>query len=71
VETKVTPAWDPPLMGAEHDRVPRTESYFKDFHPLKLGRIRLKKSRGMLTLRALTMPGKRVADIRYLALRAV
>jgi hypothetical protein len=71
VETKVTPAWDPPLMGAEHDRVPRQESYFKDFKPLKLGRIELKNGRGTLTLRAIDIPGKRVADIRYLALRQV
>lgn len=61
-------AWDPPLIGAAFDRVPRIESYVKDFRPLRLGTIRLKNARGKLTLRALEIPGKQVADVRYVAL---
>jgi hypothetical protein len=35
---------------------------------LRLGVIPLKKGRGKLTLRALDVAGKQVADIRYVAL---
>ena len=49
----VAEAYDPPLRGAEHDRVPRQgESYVKDFKPLRLGLLELGKGRGPLTLRA-------------------
>ncbi len=68
VQGKVNEAYNPPLIGAEYDRVPRQESYWKDFRPLKVGTISLAKARGKLTLRALEIPGKRVADVRYVAL---
>ncbi|MEO7600342.1 MAG: arylsulfatase [Opitutus sp.] len=63
----VTPAWDPPLNG-DKDRVPRDESYVKDFHPLSLGTMYLGAGRGILTLRALTIPGKNVADVQMVVL---
>jgi len=67
---KVTEAHDPALRGMEHDRVPRQgESYVKDFKPLKLGEMALKKGRSLLTLRALEVPGKSVMDVRYVTLR--
>lgn len=66
LQGKVTEAHDPPLRGAERDRVPRKESYVKNFRPLKLGTIHLKKGRGELTLRALNMPGGSVMDVRLL-----
>jgi hypothetical protein len=66
---KVTGAHDPPLRGAEHDRVPRAgESYVKDFQPFKLGVVELDRGRGELTLRATDIPGKRVIEVRALAL---
>lgn len=69
VETKVTEAHDPPLVGEEHDRVPRgTESYVKDFKPLSLGVLTLKAGQGLLTLRALEVPGKQVIDVRSVVL---
>ncbi len=68
VEGKVAEAHDPPLIGKAFDRVPRGESYVKDFKPLRLGVIALKKGRGKLTLRALEIPGKQVADVRYVQL---
>jgi hypothetical protein len=40
----------------------------KDFRPLDLGEIALKKGRGVLTLRALEVPGKSVMDLRRLTL---
>jgi len=72
VEGKIAVAHDPPLEGKEHDRVDRgAESYVKDFRPLRLGTIRLEKGRGAMTLRALRIPAKQVADVRYLILTRV
>lgn len=69
VEGKIAVAHNPPLMGAESDRVERKgESYVKDFKPLSLGKLDLPKGRGDLVLRALEIPAKQVADIRYVAL---
>ncbi len=60
---------DPPLRGAEHDRVPRQgESYVKAFEPLRLGVLELPKGRGLLTLRAVHVAGKQVMDVRGLML---
>jgi hypothetical protein len=64
----VTEPHDPPLRGAEHDRVPRGESYVKDFRPMKLGTIRLEKGRSELTLRALNILGSQVMDVQLLLL---
>ncbi len=66
---KVTEAFDPPLAGREHDRVPRGhESLVKDFKPLALGTIELPAGRGPLTLRAVSMPGRQVMDVRIVTL---
>ncbi len=68
-QAKVTPAFDPPLVGAEQDRVPRVgESLVKEFAPLELGAIVLDAGRGTLTLRALAMPGTQVMDVRAVVL---
>ncbi|MCX7048192.1 MAG: arylsulfatase [Candidatus Sumerlaeota bacterium] len=72
IQGQVSEANDPPLRGAEHDRVPRKgESYVKDFKPLRLGVIELKAGRGLLTLQALKIAGKQVMDVRsiYLTLQ--
>ena len=69
VKGKVSQPNDPPLAGKESDRVERTESYVKDFKPLRLGNISLKRGRGLLTLKATDIPGKQVADLRHLVLR--
>jgi hypothetical protein len=71
VHGKITPAHNPPLVGKQYDRVPRTESYVKDFRPLSLGTMQLHKGRGELLLRALEIPGKQVADIRYISLNFI
>jgi arylsulfatase A-like enzyme len=66
----VTEAYDPPLRGAEHDRVPRDgESLVKDFKPLLFGHIALNKGRGALVLRASQVPGKMVMDLRGITLK--
>jgi hypothetical protein len=66
---KVTEANDPPLIGAEHDRTPRAESYTKDFKPMSLGVLRMEKGRGKLTLRAVEIPGKQAWEVAAVALR--
>jgi hypothetical protein len=69
LQGKVSETNDPPLRGAENDRVPRQgESYVKDFKPLRLGTVQLTKGRGQLTLRALSVTGKQVADVRAVVL---
>ncbi len=69
IKGKVTKPHNPPLVGEEFDRTSRgSESYVKDFLPLDLGVFRLEKGRGLLTLRALEVPGKRVMDVRAVLL---
>lgn len=68
----VTEAHDPPLVGAEHDRVPRKgESLVKAFNPLKLGNIELKKGRGQLKLGAVEVASEQVMDVRYVVLTLI
>ena len=62
---------DPPLRGMENDRILRTQSYVKDFKPLKSGIIRLEKGRGLLTLKAIDIPGSQVMDFRKMMLTRV
>ncbi len=66
IEASIDIANDPPLRGMEHDRYPRMESYVKDFIPMKLGTISLVKGQGLLTLKALNIPGREVAEVRLL-----
>lgn len=69
ISGRVSEAHDPPLVGAEEDRVPRKgESLVKDFKPLKLGAISLNKGRGLLKLSADDVVGKQVMDVRYVVL---
>ncbi len=64
---KIAPAWDPPLLDRQ-DRVPRQESYMKDFRTLALGTIRLEAGLGPLTLRAMQIAGSQVAEVYLVAL---
>ena len=69
VEGKVTEAHDPPLLGAENDRTPRFgESLVKDFKPLRIGVLEMKKGRGELALQATGVAGKQVMDVRFVKL---
>jgi len=68
VTGRIAPGWDPPLR-IDEDRVPRKgEGFDKEFRPLPLGRIRLDAGPATLTLRADTVPGATVADVRRLVL---
>lgn len=71
LRSQITIAHDPPVQGAEHDRVKRQESYVKDFRPLKMGTIRLKKGKGELMLKALSRPGAQVMEFRLIMLKRV
>lgn len=71
IAKKITVANDTPLMGMENDRVSRKESYVKDFKPMDLGIMVLKKGKGTLTLKALDIAGRKVADVRLLVFRKV
>ncbi len=66
--SKISVANDPPLRGMEDDRIKRKESYIKDFKPLRMGIIHLKKGKGELTLKALNIPGSQAMDFRLLLL---
>ncbi|HAV64315.1 MAG TPA: N-acetylgalactosamine 6-sulfate sulfatase [Verrucomicrobiales bacterium] len=68
---RVSDAHEPALIGAAQDRIERQESYDQDFRPMNLGRIRLEKGAGTLTLKALEIPGSQVMDFRLLMLRRV
>ena len=50
----------------ENDRIPRIESYIKDFIPLKVGSMHLSKGEGTLTLQATEIPGPVAMDVRLL-----
>lgn len=62
-------AHDVPVRGQENDRVKRMESYIKDFKPISMGMLNLKQGKGVLTLKALEIPGKTALEFRLLMLR--
>ncbi|PYJ07810.1 MAG: N-acetylgalactosamine 6-sulfate sulfatase, partial [Verrucomicrobia bacterium] len=65
---KVAKGWDPPLYTDQDRVLRRAESLMKEFRTLNLGVMRLEKGRGLLTLRALEIPGKSVMDMRMVVL---
>jgi hypothetical protein len=69
LKAKITEAWDPPLY-TNQDTIPRPkgESQMKPFKNLKLGTICLTKGSGLLTLRAVEVPGETVMDLRRVTL---
>ena len=68
---EIREAHDPPLFGMDEDRDVRIESYVKDFKPLDLGIISLKKGTGTLTLQADEIPGKQAMDFRLMMFERV
>jgi hypothetical protein len=66
LHARIREAHDPPLEGMEYERVPRTNSYVKDFKPLEIGVMHLRKGQGELVLKAAEMPGDQVMDFRLL-----
>ncbi len=68
---RITTAWNPPATGAEHDRVPRQESYVKVFKPLSLGTVHLLAGSGEMSLRAAELKGREAGEFRLLTLRRI
>jgi arylsulfatase A-like enzyme len=60
-----------PLIGMEHDAVPRDESYIKDFISLNLGTIHLKPGKGTLTLMSQNLLKANDLDIKLVTLRRI
>ncbi|SHJ02453.1 arylsulfatase [Pseudozobellia thermophila] len=71
IAQKISEAHDPPLSGQENDRVPRMESYVKDFKPMGLGTMTLRKGRGTLTLKTTKVADGEVADVRMLYFKRI
>ena len=67
--SKIMVANNPPLIGMDEDRSPRSESYYKDFKPMKMGKIYLPKGRGELKLQAVKISGKYAMEFRLLMFR--
>lgn len=65
---KVTPGWYPRLLDDQDRASRKAESFMRDFHPLSLGTITLPAQRGLLTLRALEIPGQTVMEVRRVTL---
>ena len=68
---KIQEAHDPEEFGAAEDRTPRMESYVKDFKPLNIGVINLKKGKGTLTLKGVNKTGKALMDFRLMLFKRV
>ncbi|MGB7348126.1 MAG: sulfatase-like hydrolase/transferase, partial [Pirellulaceae bacterium] len=65
----ITQPNDSPLIGADDDRVKRSEGYVRDWQPMKLGTIQLRPGRDTLQLRATDVPGEQVCEMRLLMFR--
>ena len=68
---KITEAHNPPEVGMKEDRIKRMESYVKDFKSIKVGNLKLDKGPGVLTLKALKVPGKEVMEFRLMMLKRI
>ncbi len=66
LRAKISEPHNPPLSGMENDRVPRKESYIKNFKPLVLGNIFLEKGIEPLKLKAIDVSGEQVMDLRLI-----
>ena len=64
-------AHNPKEYGAENDRSLRTESYVKDFKPLKIGEIKLEKGKGNLIVKGLKKTGKSLMELRLILFKRI
>lgn len=71
VSGKVVEAHDPPLEGAQENKIDMRESLTKDFKPMSLGLIELPAGRGEMTLVATEIVGEQALEFRRLMLRRV
>lgn len=68
IDFQISEAHNPPLEGARYDRTPRDVSYVKDWKPLKVGSLQLKRGQQRLALSAKDIPGNQAIDFRLLQL---
>jgi arylsulfatase A-like enzyme len=68
---KMVEAHDPPLIGAEHDRFKRVESYVKDWKRVVIGAMNLRQGKQRLELCATEIPGSQVMDFRLLLFKRI
>jgi hypothetical protein len=71
VVTTITKPNNPPIVGMKEDRSPRSESYVKDFRPMKMGTISLTKGKSELKLQANTIRGSQAMEFRLLMLQRI
>ncbi len=70
LQTRITEAFDPPLLPSP-DQVPRKEAYEKPWKLLKLGEMEVPAGSSVLSLHALKVAGKEVAEVKSVLLRPV
>jgi hypothetical protein len=68
---KITTENNAPLIGMEHDNVPREESYIKDFKPLKLGVVHLNAGSGTLKVQSKSLLKANDLDMKLLTLTRI
>ena len=71
IQGEISEAHNPSEYGASEDRVIRQESYVKDFKPLKVGKLKLKKGKGTLQIKGIKKNGRALMDFRLMLLKRV
>ncbi|HSF54735.1 MAG TPA: arylsulfatase [Algoriphagus sp.] len=71
LEGRIGAFFEPHLIGADEDRTPRQESYEQKWGKMTLGKIKLNKGAGKLTLKALDIPNGKVMDFRLMTLTRI
>ncbi len=66
---QITETHDPPLVGANEDRVQRIESYIKEFKKVTIGKLKLEKGRQQLVLKASQVKNESVMDINRISVQ--
>ncbi len=70
-QAKVVEIFDPPLYDKSKERVSESHYFVKDFKPLALGTLNLKKGRGNLRLSSLDLKGARAIDVHSVELNRI
>ena len=71
IQGEIREAHNPGEYGASEDRVVRQESYIKDFKPLEVGKLKLKKGKGTLQIKGIKKKGRALMDFRLMLLKRV
>ncbi len=71
IQGEIREVHNPSEYGALEDRVVRQESYVKDFKPLKVGKLKLKKGKGTLKIKGVKKNGRALLDFRLMLLKRI